>query len=474
MDLKEIPKELLERRSIVECTFIMDMYKDMSLLDEYSHVKNGEDILTEDGMFYYGLILGMKRAKYEKIDDISICEYIEDKKEIKKGFERRGSYAALHDMLNRMVEDNVDGHYEALAKSNLMIRLHEKGFPVMKDLDKFLKMNAIEIFDYMEYQLADVSIKQIERSPVVDLSTGYRDHINEWNKGGGIGFKIGIPILNWQLLGIHTGHLMFHVGGIGQGKTTTAIAWYVLPAIETGNNVTILANEQSETEWRQMVLSTVLFNRLKNRAKGLDRHKINQGGYTDEQVDRMIEAEQWLENQPGKIKFIELKDYNIAMVKRYIARQSKVGCSLFIYDTLKPENDSSERAWGEFSEMAKKHNVAIVATMQLSPEGMQRKYLDLTCIGKSKATAETASVVVMFRNVRSDEKEKIEAYNWDDETKKIKVKKKLDPEKEYVMIFVPKNRYGTTSPQIIVERNLSFNSYRQVGWYECPFDLYKK
>lgn len=480
MDLEKLPKELTEKREVIECNFVLSLYKDIALIDEYKNVVNGEDILTEDGQFYYGLIQNMRKAGYSVADNMSIYEYLEDKKTLKKGFDKRGGYDSIKEITNLISLENIDVYYDELAKNNLLIRLHEKGFSIVPNIEKFKDMSAEEVYDYIEYQLADTSVGKIEKSQVVNLSTGYDGFIKEWDEGNDVGFKIGLPMLNYQLLGVHKRHLLLHLAGIGQGKTTTAIAWYVIPAVKNGDNITILANEQSESEWRQMILATVIFNELHKGVKGLDRHKMLTGGFTDEQKSVMKEAEEWLANQPGQISFVDMQDYDIKNIKKHIARQSKLNCSYFIVDTLKPVDDADQRAWAIFSEVAKglfltakKYNVAIIATMQLSPEAMQRRYLDLTCIGKSKATAETASTVVMFRPLVNSEKEKIEAYEWDKNDRRIKVKKPLDTNKDYIMIFTPKNRYGNTGPQIIVERNMSFNSYNQIGWYECEYDQFR-
>lgn len=480
MEYSKLPKELTEKREVVECNFVLSLYKDLTLVDEYKNVVNGEDILTEDGMYYYGLLQKMRQAGYNVADNISIYEYLEDKKVLKDGFEKRGGYSSVQEITGLLSLENIDVYYDELCKNNLLIRLHNKGFNILSNLEKFKDMSAEEVYDYMEFQLADTSVGKIDKSQVVDLSTGYDSFIKEWDEGKDVGFKIGLSMLNYQLLGVHRKHLLLHLAGIGQGKTTTAIAWYVIPAIKNGDNVTILANEQGESEWRQMIMATVIFNELRKGVKGLDRHKMLTGNFNDEQKIAMKEAEDWLAQQPGKIFFIDMQDYDVKSLKKHIARQSKLNCSLFIADTLKPIDDADQRAWAQFSEVAKslfltakKYDVAIIATMQLSPEAMQRKYLDLTCIGKSKATAETASTVVMFRSLVKTEKEKIEAYEWDKNDRRIKIKKQLDPDKEYIMIFTPKNRYGNTNPQIIVERNMNFNSYQQVGWYECEYDQFR-
>ena len=48
-----------------------------------------------------------------------------------------------------------------------------------------------------------------------------------------------------------------------------------------------------------------------------------------------------------------LVGYLVVLIKKIMKRQSALGCGLFVVDTLKPQNDASDRAWGEFSEVAK-------------------------------------------------------------------------------------------------------------------------
>ena len=476
MDIKEIPEELLDKREQIECSFIFTFYKDMSLLPDYVlNVINGEDIITEDGQFYYGLILGLSKAGYQVADSMSIHTYLEDKKHTKQKFEERGGFATVKEITDIVNVNNIDATYDELVKNNMLIRLNSEGFDVIKDLKKFKQMSSEEVYNYFEYKLADIATNKISKIEAEDLTKGYDKYIKNWDEGESIGFRIGSKMLNYQLLGIHKKNLLLHLAGIGNGKTSSAISWYILPAIEK-QDVVIIANEQSVSEWRQMILSTVLFNRI-GGIKGFDRHKMMVGKYTDEQKVKLKEAAKWLEKQPGKIIFIETQDYSTTNIKKIIGRYSALGCSLYILDTLKPMDDASDRSWGEFSEVAKelfiqakKHDVAIIATAQLSPDAMSRRYLDLTCIAKAKAIAETATQVVMFRPLTADEREKVKGFTYEDKIKKII---DLDKDKDYIMVFTPKNRFGQVSPQILMERNMNFNSYKDVAWTECNYDQFK-
>ena len=406
---------------------------------------------------------------------MSIYAFLEDKKALKDGWDRRGGQQTLKELTELLSVRNIEAYYDELVKNNLLINLNKSGFNVIDNLDKFKQMSSEEVYAYYEYQLSNISVSKVGKLQAEDLTTGYDSYISEWDSGSSVGFKIASKMLNYQLLGVHKKNLLLHLAGIGSGKTSSAIAWYILPTIET-EDVTIIANEQSVSEWRQMILSTVLFNKI-GKVEGFSRHKMMVGGFTDEQKAKLKEAAEWLEQQPGKIHFIETQDYGIANIKKIMSKYSTLGCSLFIVDTLKPMDDASDKAWGQFSEVAKelflqakKLDVAVVATCQLSPEAMSRRYLDLTCIAKAKAIAETASQVVMFRPLTAEEREKVKGFNYEGKIKKIV---SLDKDKDYIMVFTPKNRFGQVTPQILMERNMNFNTYKDVAWTECQYDQFK-
>ena len=474
---KDIPKELLEKRETVECNFVLSLYKNPDLITDYKNVINGEDIITEDGQFYYGLAQGMYKAGYNIFDNMSIYTYLEDKKVLKDGFERRGGYGTIKEITSLLSEKNLDSYYDELCRGNLLIRLHQAGFNVISKLDKLKQMSTEEVYSYYEYQLANIHTDKITKTRIEDLSNAetYKEAIREWDKGSDVGIRISSKMLNYQLLGVHKKNLMLHLSGIGFGKTSSAVAWYILPAIIDGHNVTILANEQDIDAWKKMIIATVLFNYI-GMVEGFSRHKLSVGNYTEEQFSKMDQAAEWIEQQKGKLSFVELENYNISAVKKIITRQSKIGNDLFIYDTMKGEDDSAQNAWGSFSEVAKelfllaKHlDVAIIATAQLAPDALSRKFLDLTCIGRARSIAETANSVVEFRPIGADEIEHIKGYIYEGKIKKII---ELDSNKSYIAVYTPKNRYGNVSPQIIMERNLNFNTYKDVCWWDCPYDNY--
>lgn len=438
--------------------------------------------MTEDGTFYYGLAEGMIRAGYSTLDNISIHTYLSDKEVLRKGYERRGGYKTIQDITSLLNADNAPVYYDELIKNNMLLRLHKAGFNVVKDIEKLNQMSSEEVYDFYDFKLNNVCVSKNEKIKAENISEGYEPYIDDWDKGKEVGFKIGYPLLNYKLAGVHRQNMLLHIGGIGQGKTTTAILLYVLPVIKSGENVCIVANEQGCSEFRQMILASVLFNEIKYF--GMNRQRLIVGNFTEEQKAKLKEASDWLANCKGKIFFVELNNYALSNVKKIIRKYAKLNVGMFLWDTLKPENDSDERSWGLFSQtakelflIAKKENVAIVATAQASAESNGRRYLDLSCIGKSRAIAECASTVTIFRPVYADEKEKLKGYTWqkDDNGKYSKIKKMIDlsEDKDYIVMFIPKNRFGDTAPAILYERNMSFNTLTELGYVDISPDKYK-
>lgn len=479
-DLSHYPDNLVVKRNEIECNFVMGLWKDPLRCPDYANLQSDKDLLTPDGRFYFDLAQAMWRAGVRKFDPMGVDLYLKDKPNVQAKFEHFGGFNSVDELKSLLALDNFDATYEELVCNNILLNLYDQGFRVEDDLEHLKKMNSAQLYDYFDFKLNNIFVDKVEKLKAVDLCDGYDEYVDQWNKGVMRGFPIGFPLLNYRLVGVHKKNLLLHLANIGNGKTTSSILFYILPAIEQGENVCIIANEQGVEEFRQMILSTVLFNKIGYRK--INRHRFIAGGFSEDDLAEIKKAQDWLKAAPGKIIFIETKDYSVGNVKKIVRKYSKIGYGLFIFDTMKPEKENSDRAWGDFSEVAKelfsiakREDVAIVATAQLSGESMARRFLDLSCTGKSKSIAETAGQVVMFRTMSDDEKEKLEVYRFhkDIETGKytnIREKIALDPSKDYIILFTPKNRFGDTTPQIVYERNMAWNLLREIGYVQIAYD----
>lgn len=484
IDIKELPEELLDGRQEIECNFIISFYKDPELIDLYKNkVINGDDIITDAGQFYYNLALGLNKAGYNSFDDMAIVTYLADKNAVKRKFDEYGGLSTLHDMTSLINENNVESYYDILAKNNFITKLYLKGFNILPDLEKYKKMTAEECYDYIEYLINDSMVEGVEKVYSEDVNENNDAFIDELDTGAEQGYPLGLNTLNYMLGGLHAGTMTLLGAPIGQGKTSGSVPIIIMKNLEEGRNVLVISNEQTCKEYRQLLLTYALFNNPEFSGKGLNRKKIGLGHFTPEQKAELKKAGEWLKNLKGHVRFVELQDYNTASVRKIITKYSKIGYPIVIYDVLKPADGASDRAWAEFSacaetlfQMAKKTKVALVCTFQLAPDSLTRKYLDLSSIGKSRGIAETCHACIMFRPVFNNEYQDLHPYNYrtTEDGKRIKVFLDLDPEKHYIILFVPKNRSGEVSPQICVQFDMAFMRMKEVGWIDVQFDNFSR
>ena len=100
MKIKNIPEELLKKREAIECNFIFSLFKEPDLFADYNHIENNEDIITEDGKFYYGLGCALIKAGFQTFDAMSIETFLADKKKAKEEYEKRGGYRSIQDIMS--------------------------------------------------------------------------------------------------------------------------------------------------------------------------------------------------------------------------------------------------------------------------------------------------------------------------------------------------------------------------------------
>lgn len=308
---------------------------------------------------------------------------------------------------------------------------------------------------------------------VENLSVGYEGWLEDADKSNNVGFRIGSRYINHLTSGIHTGNLTLYLAGIGQGKTSSSVPLFILPSIEDGENITIICNEQNSDEYRSMIISTVLFGKI-GYTENISRQKLNMGKFTDIQKKKIKEAMNWIKNQKGTIRFIEARDFDMNEVNEIIQEESS-DCKIFLIDVLKNNSDVNDSAWQQLSDSARKmyitareKDVAIIATAQLTHDSMYKKMLDLSSVGKSKAITECASTVVAFRSVSKQELLKIKPFVFKKDGGKNFIK--LDSEKHYIVVFIMKNRFGSTTPQIIMEFNQNYNLLSDVGFVDMMYD----
>lgn len=465
---------------MIEANFIFCLWKNPELFNDYEkEVRADRDLLTEDGRFYYALGLEMHQLGYRSFDDASIYSYIDDKQVQKNGFARRGGYKTVDDIKKILNEDNVDTYYDELIKSNMLLKLHDKGFNVVNEIDKFKKMNSNQLYNYFEYQLDNVFLGRGAGVKIEDLDID-DDFIDSCNSGEemGLSYASACPLLNFHTLGLHRSNVQIFAGFSGTGKTSFCISSYIMPILDQGEKLVIVANEMNKKAWQHILMATILSQKL--NYFGLPRKKQKMGNLNEEQLQKMREAKEYYnKHYKGKLKFAKIYDYSIDDVKKIFRKMAKQGFKYGLYDTFKSEDAAATNVTGELIEaskqllqVAEKEDIGIIITMQLAIYMENTRYLTAATLSNAKGVKEVVSELVLTRPLWDDEfpgeKFDVKPYRFkkDSTGKFTKIKEEilLKPDKKYRLVFLDKTRNDEGETVLLYQFDGAWNKWIELGY----------
>ena len=220
----------------------------------------------------------------------------------------------------------------------------------------------------------------------------------------------------------------------------------------------------------------------------LHKYVLRDGKFDKETMILLKKCAKWLEEKKENrnITVIPLERYSVRTAIKIIKKYSGMGVRYFILDTLKESFDSKTdeiyksmmRDSVDLYDVVKPSakNVCLVMTYQLGKSSLKQRYLTNNEIGQAKSIVDVMSVNLMMRKPFDDEyaggKNEVIGYKLEGKNGKSKIPFKLDKDKHYMIMFIPKNRFGQTDAfQIISEYNLSTNVYRDIGITNIPQDF---
>ena len=479
-ELSEYPKELTDGRNAVEASFIFCLWKQPDLYSDYGALNdnNDETIKTEDGTFYYSLGKQLYKQGFKAFDNVSVYTFLEDKPTVKKHFEKLGGYKTVEELRSLVDVENTDAYFDQIAKMNTLMMLHDKGFNVLDNVKKLMKMTNQEVYDYYDYLLNSISLNTGHDSVIEDLVID-QAYIDKCDTGEEMGLNYGkvCHILNYLTMGLPLGEMTMIGGHSGTGKSSFIFECIVLPLVEQGIKVAIISNEQKIHSFQQLLLVHILTQDLDYWE--LTRKKIKMGHFTDSQKEMLELARQISAEKYPNIKFVKLFDTDMAKTKKIIRKLSKLGYQAAIYDTLKVEDTFDRSTWEQLLiqsrqlfQLGSKENIAVVTTFQLALSTLNKRWLDAGCLSNGKQVKEIYSEMIYLRQLWDDEytgeKHDCKAYRLkrDANGKLTKVKEMitLDKDKKYLVAFLDKTRNDEDKQTVLYEWNGRFNKWTELGY----------
>ena len=452
--------------------------KQPTILQDYNINKK---LLSANALFYIGLTERLLSKGIEVVDEVSFINEIENIPQLIDKYESLGGYNTVRELSEVVDIRNSESIISEFEKWNLVRSYNEKGvLDIEKHWDKLVKMNASQIYSYLEHEINSISINTgLEDLEFEDLILT-DDEINEIMSGAEIGlqFNSRSPILSGMSVGLPKGELNSISGYINEGKTSFAFSNFVMPIINNGHKALIISTEQRSKVFKLMLLIDILTNEL-NYFK-LTRKKLKTGKWTDEDKIKINEAIKISKAKyKDKLIFLKLYDYNTEKVTKSIKKYAQLGMELVLYDVLK-FGDSEEQVWKSLIGDSKnlfqccsKFNVAGLVTLQLAMATKNKvRQIGMECVSMSKAVFEVMCECYFIRSAWQDELDPESSTYLKPYRLKKDVNGKFTSEKEeivlkedksYKIVRLGKSRNDGTDKFVLYQVDFNYNIWKELG-----------
>jgi len=427
------------------------------------------------------------KEKKQVLDDITVGLYLEKHLKLKEQYEKYKGYETIDNAKAYVKTDNMDGYINELYKWNAVLDLLKRKFAISDRIKDFVDMTSEEIYDEFEAVLNHVFVNVEGNDFTYDIADGLDELIEELDQGTAIGLPLhNAPILNKEIGGNLEGNITL-VGGLsGAGKTAMSRTLIIPSIIEHKEKIVIMINEEGKKKWQREMLVYIANNVFK---EDLQKYVVRDGKYKKETKELLQKCSEWLRQYKNNIILKPFTQYTTAKAIKTIKKYSSMGVKYFILDTYKADanTSSTEAFWFSMQQnmveindviKAEAKNVHIWITFQLSKGSSKQRYYDQDNIGMAKNIVDVASTCLMIRKIFDDEleggKRELDVYKKEKRQGNIEsqIPVKLKKGKNYQLIFIVKNREGSTNDyQIVVEHDLSRNTYKEIGYTVVPVDF---
>lgn len=466
----EFRKSLVESKKNSESYVVLSMYKSVDLfLDNNIKV---DDISDNVWKFYFAIMQKAIKQGKRVLDDIVIGMIVADNENLEKMYEEYGGYQTIANGLSFVEVENFNSYLVELKKTNALIRLHDLGYPVMKNIEAYKMLSTEGLQNALESALSEVFADIDVDEKVVDLKDGLWDVVMEAHEGLNRGFPYSSPLLTESTNGQALGNITMVSANSGVGKTFFTIAQVLPNMIEFNEKLLIMANEEGEKKWKQAIIVWACNNIFDG---DFNKARFNQGSFSKEEFALLRKGVDWLNEQMEAkvIQFINFSRFSMKKAIKLIRRHSQVeDIKYYILDTLKLDSDQvneNTQAWLQLQlgmvdlfDTVKEEalNRHVWVTYQLGKSALLTRYLSQNSLGVSKNVVDPISTLMLIRKALDSEK--------DGGKNEVKIKTKnglktMDKEKEYFIVFLGKNRANATHRQLVFEIDQGLNTMKEIG-----------
>ena len=473
----ETLKQIKVYKQACEANVVSILWKDPDLFYACDNLKL-KDFTYNEWKVYW--TIGKEIVTNEdksSLDDITVGLYLNKHPKLKEQYDKYGGYDFINKAQTYVSTENLDGYLKELSKWNAVIELLKRNFPVQHRLKDFVDMSGEQVYEEYEALLNHIFIHVEYEDKTYDIADGINELIDKLNEGFIIGLPLyGSPMLTKEINGHSLGDITLIGGLSGVGKSTFVRNTTLPSILKNDEKIVIMINEEGKDKWQRELLVWVANNVYK---KDVQKYVVRDGNYDAETMALLRKCGQWIKDNKNKIILKPFEKYSTGQAVKTIKKYASMGVQYFVLDTFKADsaNAQSDSFWFDMQQAMvdlydtikpANKNVHLTVTFQLAKSSSKQRYYTQDNIGVAKNIVDVASTCVMMRKLFDDEYEggnkELKAYRLEGKQGRSKIPIKLKRGCHYQVLFMVKNREGSTNEyQIIIEHDLSRNTYKEVG-----------
>lgn len=475
--LKSVEK-VREYKLGCEANIVSIFYKKSELLYDYELTLN--DFTENTWKVYWQIAYDIVVKEHKPVlDEVTIGLYLEKHDKLKQKYEEYGGYNTIIKAQEYVEVQNIDGYIKDLHKWNVVLRLLANKFPIAERISEFADMPLDQIYAEYDTLLNHIFVNANSEIKTYSISDGIDELIDELDEGITVGLPYyDMPILTKEVSGDLIGNITL-VGALsGIGKSTFVRTTKIPSIIKYNERLVIMINEEGRKKWQRELLVWVANNIYK---EDLQKYTVRDGKFKPEIKELLIKCGKWIKEKDKNhiITIIPFTKYQTSQAIKIIKKYAGMGVKYFILDTFKADSNNkvSEQTWlamqqamVDINDVVKPEskNVHITVTFQLAKTSARQRYYTQDNIGMAKNMIDVASTAIMIRDIFDDEmpdgKNSLKVYRLEGKNGKSKIPVTLNADKNYQIVFIVKNREGSSNQfQIVIEHDLSRNTIKEVG-----------
>lgn len=483
----EYPEHLTVEIPDHEARVIGTLVNDMSLMVEVQGRRNL--FHTQDGLAYYDLLNDMYNHGALEFDSGSVQSAL-----TRLGDSFRNNFISLNGMghLNSLRRNfspkNFETHFEGLMRANAKLATYKGLYESLYMLNNDIEQKPLEDIIFKIEDTLETARDCNEVSTVKPIILNIdQEYINSKIEGAGRGTSYNLFSISKATRGMHGGNMSMLAMGTNVGKTCVNFNEIIMSFLDQGEKVFVYSNESSISDFKDMLLIRTLtrhlnyFKLTRTKLNELDVIKNRNKEEFEEFLIKIAEAQRYIDMHYGdNLVLYCVSKYSIAEFNILMRRFAHKGFTKFLIDTMKSEDAGDQNAVGKLVqqsrniyELGRKLNTHIMCSYQIASylkQNMKRIY-DESCLSGSKQVSEILDVLITGRELYPDEypgqKNEVKVFKLtkDENTGKyIRDYKLLDSNKKYIILFLPKNRYGAKILPTIYEFNGEHCRLFEVGF----------